>query len=414
MASSNRLLWPAVGAALGSGLILGVIVTVAVVALTAADPPEEEGGGPPPGGAPPAAVRVGQVDIRKLQHRVPVIGRLREVRRVTVTSEIEGRIVDLAVEVGDTLEAEQTVIAQIDETWANLRLTSATAAVAEARAALQQSESDLRQLEQLSTAGSARPKEVEDGRTRVATDQARLEAAVADRDRAQTEARRARVVAPFDGAVSQKLAEVGQWVDPGDGIVEVISIGQIDAVIDVPERLVGKLAIGDEIEVRIEAVGESMIGRVAAVRPDGSNASRTFPVQVRLKDPEQRLRAGMSVVAEVPVLRESEYITVPRDAVLFNATGAAVWFSMPMGQPMPAAMSEPVEVLFGVGDRYAVAPLPGGERPVLTQGTPVVVEGAERLWPTRPLQVLNPADPPAGEPEQAETPDPATPTPAGA
>jgi hypothetical protein len=81
---------------------------------------------------------------------------------------------------------------------------------------------------------------------------------------------------------------------------------------------------------------------------------------------------------------------------------------------MPAAMSEPIEVLFGVGDRYAVAPLPGGERPVLTQGTPVVVEGAERLWPTRPLQVLNPADPPAGEPEQAETPDPATPTPAGA
>ena len=52
------------------------------------------------------------------------------------------------------------------------------------------------------------------------------------------------------------------------------------------------------------------------------------------------------------------------------------------------AMSEPVNVLFGVGsDRYAVEPLPGG-RPVLTEGTRVVIEGAERLFPTQPLILL--------------------------
>ncbi|MEL7087276.1 MAG: efflux RND transporter periplasmic adaptor subunit, partial [Planctomycetota bacterium] len=336
--------------------------------------------------------RVGTVDIQTLQNRVPVVGRLEEVRRVTVTAEIEGKVTELLVDEGDAVVGRETKLAQIDQVWADLRVKAAEANVAAAAAELTQSQNDLAQLEQLRQAGSAREKEVEDTRTLVAANRARLDGATADRDRARTEASRAAIVAPFDGAVSRTLVEVGQWVEPGDGVAEMISTGEIDAVVDVPERYVNTFAVGDDVEVVVDAIGQRVVGRIVSVRPDGTNASRTFPVKIRLTDLDSQLRSGMSVVAHLPITREDEFITVPRDAVLFSPAGAAVWYAQNMGGPMPAALSEPVDVLFGVGDRYAVAPLPGAEFPALTQDKPVVIEGAERLFPTRPLDIMDPHD----------------------
>ncbi len=49
------------------------------------------------------------------------------------------------------------------------------------------------------------------------------------------------MLAPFDGLVVSKMAEVGRWVDPGDAVIEVVSRGTIDAVVDVPERLIDRV-----------------------------------------------------------------------------------------------------------------------------------------------------------------------------
>ncbi|MEM7625288.1 MAG: efflux RND transporter periplasmic adaptor subunit [Planctomycetota bacterium] len=407
MKSKNGLLWLAVAAALVSGLIVGALAVVLFAAVFGADAAEQEQGGPEDGGPPPASVRVGTVDIQTLQHRVPVVGRLEEVRRVTVTAEIEGKVTDLAVNEGDAVTGGQTKLAQIDKVWADLRLKAAEADVAAAEAELTQARNDLGQLEQLKTAGSARAKEVDDARTLVAANQARLNGAVAQRDRARTEAERSAIVAPFDGAVSRTLVEVGQWVEPGEGVVEMISSGEIDAVVDVPERFVNTFAVGDGVEVVIDAVNERVVGKIVSVRPDGTNASRTFPVKIRLTDLDTKLRAGMSVIAHLPITREGPFITVPRDAVLFSPGGASVWYAQNMGGPMPAALPEPVNVLFGVGDRYAVEPLPGAAFPALNQGTKVVIEGAERLFPTQPLAFEpDPGAVPASAPAPGDTTEP--------
>lgn len=393
MNQSSRLLWPATGVGLLAGLVFGVLGTLVVSSSDGPDAAEESGGPPEQGGPPPASVNVGPVVIQTLQHRVPVIGRLQELRRVTVTAETEGKITRMPVEEGDLVTGGETMLAQIDDVWANLRLDAARAQVAVAEADLKQSQTDLEQLEQLRAAGSARAKEVDDARTLVAGNLARLNAAAAERDRASLETQRAAIMAPFDGAVSRKIAEVGQWLSPGDPVIEMVSTGQIDAVIDVPERYVQRFSLGDPVEVVIEVVDERIVGRVISVRPDASEASRTFPVKIRLDDPDIRLRPGMSVVAHLPITREAEFVTVPRDAVLYSPGGAAVWYAAEVGQPLPAAFAEPVKVLFGVGDRYAVEPLPGAPRPALTAGTLVVTEGAERLFPSRPLQL--PAEPDA-------------------
>ncbi len=363
------------------------------------------GGGPPNDGPPPASVLVDQAKQMPLQQRFEVTGRLREVKRATIAAEVEGMLIDLPVTQGTRVVADQTILARVEDVFVKLDLHAAEAQVAEAQAQLNQSRSDLTYLESIAQSNAARPKEVEDARARVAGDEARLAAAVARRDRAQEDLRRVNVTAPFDGTVTAKRAEIGQRVEIGEALVEMVSRGQIDAVIDVPERIINQVTVGDEVEVRIEAVGQRVTGKVIAINPDGTGASRTYPVKVRLDDQDAALKPGMSVVAQVPLEAMTDRLTVPRDAVQTGPAGSVVWVAQPDGEGPPAGMSVAVEVLFGAGERFAVQPA-GQMADLLHDEAQVVVQGAERIFfPGHALNIMN------GPQAQNPQPPQANPTP---
>ncbi len=347
-------------------------------------------------GMDPATVRVGEARIQKLRQRTAVIGRLREVRRAIVAAEVEGKVLAVPVQEGDPVVGGVTVLAEIDGVWAKLDLARTQAQVAAAQATLDQSELDLSYLEQLLEAQSAKPKEVDDMRAQVSSDRSRLSAAIAERDRVEKEVERLVVLAPFDGFVTRKVTEVGQWVERGDAIVEVISHGRVDAVADVPEHVIDLIKVGDTAEVVIEPLGLPVRGKIAAINPSGGNSARTFPVKVRLDDRGGRFKAGMSVTVWLPIGPEADRLTVPRDAVSYGVDGQSVWVAVPgvasevdvageSDSPKPTAVSVAVRVLFGEADRVAVEPLLESGRKVLTDGVSVVVEGSESLKPGQPL-----------------------------
>ncbi len=341
-----------------------------------------------PMGPAPAGVRVAQARMQTLRQRIAVVGRLHELQRATVAAEVAGKVLEVPAQEGDPVVAGRTVLARIDGVWAEQNLKSAQADVAAAQATLDQSELDLKYLEQLREAQSAKPKEVDDMRAKVASDRARLSSAVADRERAQREVERLVVLAPFDGAVTRKITEVGQWVSPGDDIVEVISHGQVDAIADVPEQVIDQVRLGDTAAVMIGPLGLNVAGEVVAINPNGQNAARTFPVKVRLDDQGGKLKAGMSVTVWLPIGAEAPYLTVPQDAVMYTVDGEHVWVGVPGGEgsPMPTAASVAVRPLFAQGDRVAVEALHAGDANLLIDGVTVVVEGAEALFPGRPLK----------------------------
>ncbi|MEM7577594.1 MAG: efflux RND transporter periplasmic adaptor subunit [Planctomycetota bacterium] len=418
--SSQAPLWAVAAGCLG--LLLGVAAGLGIAIAVAPATPEEQAGGPPGGGGPPPAmVKVDTALMQPLEERLAVTGRLREIRRVTATAEVAGKLIELNVEQGDRVTGGQTVLARIDPTWSDLRVQSAEANLNEARANLDQSENDLAQLERLRAQGTAKQKEVDDARTAAAADLARLAASEAELSRAKVEQERLAIVAPFDGVITAKNAEVGQWVEPGDGVVDLISMGQIDAEVDVPERAIGamaRLAADDvPIPVLLDALGQEVAGTVTAVTPDGSSASRTFPVKVRLDDLDGTLKPGMSVTARFPLGSPKPTLTVPRDAVLFSTLTPQVWVSMDPGPPprsepsdpdvasdtppasmgLPMALPASVRVLYGQGDRFAIEVLDGP----LFPGATVVVEGGESLFPTRPLMF----DPTSLESSEVAEPD---------
>lgn len=355
-----------------------------------------------PQGPPPATVKTAGVTERETQRRIEVVGRLREVRRATIAAEVEGRVIELLTPAGRDVLGGKTVIARVDPVWSSLAVEQAEADLAAAKATARQSANDLTNFERLKTRGSADPQELDDARARAEADAASVLAFEAALHRATETRRRVEIIAPFDGTVTAKLTEQGQWLDPGSAVVEIVSRGQIDAVIDVPEQYISMLKKGTPIEVTIEPLNKRINGEVVAINPDGSNAARTYPVKVRFDDKGGLYKVGMSVTARVPVSEQMTYLVVPRDAVQYADNGAQVWMSlvMPGSAPgsMPQGMPMDVEVLFGDGDEFIVLPKPKMAGMNLMPGMQIVIEGAERLWPTRPLIVMNAADTPAEEP----------------
>ena len=350
------------------------------------------------GGPPPARVRVAPVLVEQLQARSNVVGRLQAVKQSIVAAQRAGRVVEVAVEEGDRVIGGQTTLVQVDDELENLEQAVAEAQLVEARAMVDEADAllQLRQrhyeyLASLRKTNSVGKKEFDD-----AADARIAAKAALDRSEAQVRTmerrvelwakriERLRTVAPFDGVVVSKMTEVGQWVDEGTEVMQVISTGPIDAVIDVSERLINQIRSGDVVPVIIEPLDQTTEGRVVSITPRGSNAARTFPVKIRFDDDrEGGLKAGMSALAQVPTGQTEELMTVPRDAVHRTPTGTIVWADVG-GMALPVG----VRILFGSGDRYAVAPGPGGAGPPLNPQLRVVIDGAERLFPSQPLMIL--------------------------
>lgn len=347
------------------------------------------GGSPGGGGPPPAIVRVVTSEMKPVQERFRVVGRLQEIRRAIVAAEVEGRVLEVAVEEGDKVVGGETVLAKIDDVWAKSDVSVAKANVAEAQASLDQAKLDLNILEELQAAQSAKPREVQEQRKVVQQREALLARATAAYDRAMSELERVEIVAPFDGVVVRKYAETGQWVSPGTSVAEIVSTGKIDARLNVPERLINELAVGDDMQVNIQPLNKIVIGKIVGINPAGDNAARTFPVDVRLDDSDDILKLGMSVEGYVAVGDEKPTVLLPRDAVLTRQGRSDVWVAIPSPNPeggMPVAAPMPVRILYGIdADTFAIQPLPNSQGKLLQPGMQVVVEGAEQLFPMRPL-----------------------------
>lgn len=378
---------------------------ITAAALAQDDPPGEgsaDASAGPPQGPPPSLVRVAEARIQTVQQISRVTGKLQPVRRSLIASEESGRVIlappdsGTVVEAGDKLACIDDEVLRIDRDGAAATVAEGKSICEEREALLSSATRERKRLEKLIADRTAKRKELEDMideevAARAALAQARAALSIASTRLARTEVslRKLTIRAPFDGFVTEKHTEVGQWLSPGDPVVEVVATGQIDAVFDVPEYVVSYVTTEQLINITIDALSQQRTAPVYRITPDANSQSRTFPVTVRLENADGTLKSGMTVTAELPNGKQTQALTVPRDAVQVTPNGARVYVNRG-GVAAPAN----VRVRFGAGDRFVIdGPIGPGEQ--------VVIEGNERLFPGAPLIVM--PDAPAPEPSTPGT-----------
>jgi len=246
---------------------------------------------------PPAPVRVDVAQRKSIRPQKSIIGRLVEVRKVTVASEVTGKIIDLPVEEGTRVDEKKTVLAVVDEIWCSLALDRCRAQAASTKAKLDFEKLELKRFLELEDGHVVSQSELEAKQATVDELQATLNETEAAVREGLERVSRSTIVAPFDGTVVAKHVDLGGHVAPGTPIVDVVSRGQVDARLMVPESVVNLIRVDQELPIRIDPLGEEVPGTVVSVTPYAPSASRTFPVRVRLDDQQGRLKAGMSITA---------------------------------------------------------------------------------------------------------------------
>ncbi|HNO76441.1 MAG TPA: efflux RND transporter periplasmic adaptor subunit [Phycisphaerae bacterium] len=336
----------------------------------------------------PTPVRTESVSIERVQEHRRVTGSLQAVARSSVPSQESGQVLTVSTDEGMRV-AEGDIIAQLDDRRLKSQLEETLARIARTESELVERESELEfaEFERLRLTNLREGHEASERELKVATTdfgaaQARVEAAKRAILEGQHQAELLRiriddmtVRAPFDARVVKRHVDPGEWLEPGEPIVTLVSTGAIEARLEVPERFADPVVqFADQIFADVIGVGQTVPSTGLRIIPDVDPQARSFSVILTLDNPDGLMSPGMSVVAWIPTGEEAEQLTVPKAAVTRNGKDAYVYRTQNKDGKTTAART-PVTVLFNWAGRAIV------ESDELKNGDKVIVEGNERLMP---------------------------------
>ncbi len=134
------------------------------------------------------------------------------------------------------------------------------------------------------------------------------------------------IKAPFDGVLGIRKINLGQYLNPGDAIVNLQSLDPIYLNFSLPEQDVTKVAVGQSVSASVDAqAGERFTGTITAIESQVDAGTRNFLVQATLSNAEEKLRAGTFARVNSDLGDALSVLTVPQTAVTFNPYGNAVF-----------------------------------------------------------------------------------------
>lgn len=369
---------------------------LAVVPLGCTEAPAAAG----PQEQPPAPVEVALAEAGVLTEEWVFVGEVRSLRAAGLAPGAGGEVVMIEVREGDRVEAGQ-VLVELDERATKARLRAAKSSQRESDRELAQARRNAERAKSLG--GSVIPEaEIEQETSRADTLEARERRFGAEVEMVRAQLDDHRILAPFAGIIAARQADLGQWVDPGETVLELISIDEVELLVDVRPELVGHLRVGGKTTVRpSSAVAGRTRDRVEAevrgIVPSLDPSTRT--IRVRLAPTESRtwLMPGAPVDVAFPVAIDTAQVgdaeagsavIVPIDALVLGAVDIRVLEVVEDGEARTAKPIQ-VEVIARAGDRAVI------RGPGLQAGAMVVVRGNERLRPGQTVRVLEPATEPS-------------------
>jgi HlyD family secretion protein len=236
---------------------------------------------------------------------VTASGELEAEQSVNVSPRRQGVLQELYVEEGDVVRRGQP-LARMDSDDLRERLGELRAQLASAQAQLARSRSELDRNERLYRQNAISQSDFDRVRSIFLVDEAAVKAARQRLEARQVEQADLIVRAPFDGVVSQRFADPGAFVTPtttaaavaGATSSSIVELAQgLEAVAKVPESDIGRIRLGQDAEVRVDAFPDRRFpARVKRITPRAVklNNVTSFDVVLAFLKPEPQLRIGMT------------------------------------------------------------------------------------------------------------------------
>ena len=330
-----------------------------------------------PQGRPPSPVRVATVITQEVHRSVSLVGTVEPWRRSIIASEVAGLVQAFPVEEGMEVKKGQ-VLARLRTETLDIRLNSAEASHQEARTRYQQARKDLQRIKVLFTKELVTQKEYDDAITEESALRQRLIQLQTEIQQVRDQLNKSRIMAPFDGWVTQEFTEVGQWLSSGGQVIEMVDLSRVQVQVPLPERFVNDVRVNDPVTAVFDGLPDlTAKGRVFSVVAQADRASRTFPINVEIPNPRLTMKSGMVSRVTLHVGYPYEALVIPKDALVLRGGQEFVYL---VNEGKVAQV--PVTPELHLDTVVQVA----GE---LQSGMTVVVEGNERLRPGQSVRILD-------------------------
>ncbi len=320
--------------------------------------------------SPLVVVSTARTDI--VVRQVPLTGTITSLRNAKLSAEISGQVQTMNVEVGDRVEAGAALI-ELDREIEQLTLEALQASTRQARAELDDARRRYQDAKRLRKQRSISENELRLLEAEVEVDGATLIQRQAEEQRQQARVERHTLAAPFSGVISERLTEIGEWIEPGRPVLTLVAVDELRIDFRVPQEFYPGINPQSAVIVTIDALPDREFdGTIDAVVPVSDASSRTFLIHVTVNAGEARLTPGMSVHGKLNLSTGRRGVVISRDAILRYPDGrVTVWVINPDSDP-PTVSEKHVTT----GHSFdGLITIPSGIEP----GDVIVVRGNESL-----------------------------------
>jgi len=316
-------------------LLLVVVLVLGVVAFGASRSMSHKG----------AKVRTQKVERGALMSTVTCNGKVEARRKVDLSANVPGQIVNLAVREGDAV-GKNDFLLQIDRKSLQAQLDSSQGALDalfserdSSKASLEQAKLDLDRARVSYESGLVARSDYDRAKTTIdqataalSASERRIEQARASLAGAQDTLTKTTIRAPIPGVVTRlaveegEVAVIGTMNNPGTVLLTISDLSQIEAVMQVDETDIPFIKIGQRAKITIDAypnrdfegdvteVGSSPIQATSASTTEGID----FEVKIRLLAPPEGVKPGLSVSASITTAEKKDVLSVPLQALVIR------------------------------------------------------------------------------------------------
>ena len=240
---------------------------------------------------------------------------LAPIRSVVVAAEVAGRVVAVGAEEHERVE-EGAVLIEVERTFLEAAVERARAQLLRAEAGHGLAVTELERQRGLAEREVASEAQLDRASNEERASYAGLLDARAALSDARTRLEKTAITAPFAGVVNSLDLEPGAYLQPGQAVVELLDLSEIEVEFGVTDREVVALQVGDPVSLQVDVFSEeSFAGSIAQVGHAADEQTRKYPVQAHVPNPDGRLLASMLGRVRFSVGGSSPSIWIPRRAL---------------------------------------------------------------------------------------------------
>lgn len=252
------------------------------------------------------------------------VGRLEAPGTPAVAAETAGRVVTIHADAGQTV-GKGDLLAQLDDEVQRNALRLARAGVERIEPLLANQERTVSRVEDLLRRDLAPQSALDEAEAQYETLKAQLAEAQARLDVAERNLGQTRIRSPVSGIVQNRRISVGDYVNVGQPLFDIVVADRLRAISPYPETIVDRLAVGQKAYVSpVRSPGETIETTIAELRPQVGRGSRSVDAILEFDNPGQ-WRPGASVTVEVVVAARENSVTVPSVSVVRRPAGTVVY-----------------------------------------------------------------------------------------